>query len=342
MVDAIVIGAGIAGVAAVDAWRAARPNAQLALVDATDPDAGARAPGALLHIAPGRSFAIQQPQADAFLTSVAWLKAQPAGNVVEQTLVRPLTGPAGRRLEASLERGQPMLDRAGVRVEVIDRNRIVELLSPLSVAPEIQAAFAVSPSYAVALRTLLATAKDHFGRNGGHLIEGRATAIAKGEKGWTVRVGESFIEAPHVVVACGARQGMFVDDVGEIEGGDLLVTAADKASAMVTGGGVHGCGPPGQGWVVGATRYAVAERPPADVATAALLHKAAEQTLGVLPTDARLWRGQRLVGAGRQPHARLVFGTRARGVWAVGGFGGTGLLWAPATAKALVNEILSP
>lgn len=345
--DAVVIGAGIAGLATLDAWRDFRPEAKLAVVDSGDGQAGSRAPGALLHVSPGRSFAIDEEQADAFAASAAWLTQEPSNFVREQLLVRPNVGVTGERLGRSLEAARPLLARAGVRVDVISRARLEELLAPALLASEIAEAFVVTPSYAVALAAFIQERRQRLANAGVVDICAKANAVKRRwanrpENSWEVVVDDRAapILAKQVVFACGRHLLDFVDVEAHLEGGDLWCTQAPPSNAMVTGGGIHGCSAPGASrdddvWVVGATRYP----PHAPPAEAEAKREMAEKIDRLVPlaTDAGdLWRGVRLVGAQRRPIAEKIASGPLSGALAIGGFGATGLLWAPKTASDMV------
>ncbi len=341
--SAVVIGAGLAGLATVDAWREKWPGARLALVDSDDGQAGSRAPGALLHVSPGRSFAIDAAQADAFAASAAWLTKEPSAFVREQVLVRPNVGATGARLARSLDAARPMLSRAGVRVDVVSRSRLEELIAPAVLPKNITEGFFVRPSFAVALSAFISERRHALAQAGVVDIRAQAQTVARDVSGlWRIDTGNDALLARQVVLACGRGLLDFVDVDAQLEGGDLWRTNNAPLSAMVTGGGVHGCTAPaptrdGDAWVVGATRYAL----DAIKAEEDAKEEMATKLQALLPLEDKggtLWRGIRVVAKARRPVAQPIATGPLRGALAIGGFGATGLLWAPSTAFAMVER----
>lgn len=336
--DVLIVGAGLAGVLIAEALDTLDPTQRILVLSDDAHAAGSKSPLALGHPLPGRSLSYDDTAAVLYHHA-----ARAFADDVDHrptTVLRPLHPDHNAdRMVKTFTASLGALTRDGLDPHVVDAGAATAWGLPAAAAPA--GALTYGGGLVVPLAEALSRRRAALASRGLTFEAAEVTALkqikSKQIKShWLAHTPRGPRRAPQVVLAAGTGLLRFLDPKSlRPEAGALLHCAPLPLEHSLAGGTFLAAGPDGT-VALGSTHQPVNAPRDDDQATADLLSAAQRLRPDLVPQVRRVFWGERLSLTDRRP----IAGPLAPGLWVCGGFGGAGLLKAPAAALQVARGVL--
>ncbi len=332
-VDLLVVGAGLAGVLVAEGVRRRAPHRAITMVHDPRHASGSHTPLALCHALPGRSLRYDDDTARAFAKTRAAFANDPAARPLD--IVRALhPGHDPDRMRRTFEQSRDALGRDGFAPRVISPDAVGTVgLSPAA-APG--GALVYGAGFSIPLGRVLEQRRRALVAAGVQLRPAVVHEVIASSGPPAVRTSAGHLVARHIVLAAGTGLSTLCPEAGlDTEAGALAVCAPVSLPGAYAGGTF--LAPAHDGTVALGSTHQPAHAPrDDDDATRALRRAAARLRPDLDLRPRQVFWGERAFARSRRPVVDEV----RPGVFVCGGFGGGGLLRAPAAADRVVDALL--